>query len=110
MSTASVADPKNHNEAMKDDAEGWSAAERAELDNHQANGSFTLLNKSEFEKVAPGRRLVKLVWVYKRKRNGKMKARLCVEGCSQQTNGGGPHFEACSYSKVLGAPALLSLS
>ena len=30
-----------------------------------------------------GRRLVKLVWVYKVKHSGKLKARLCVQGCTQ---------------------------
>lgn len=76
--------PRNHSEAMRDDAEGWGKAEEAELKNHTTNKSFELLDKSAFEKEAPGRRLVKLVWVYKHKRNGKLKARLCVQGCSQQ--------------------------
>ena len=58
--------------------------EKAELDNHARNGSFTLIDRSKFEAEAPGRRLVKLVWVYKRKRDGRLKARLCVQGCSQQ--------------------------
>lgn len=69
-------DPLNHKEAMKDDAEGWTTAEKAELDNYSRNGSFTLLDRSKFESEAPGRRLVKLVWVYKRKRDGRLKARL----------------------------------
>lgn len=77
-------DPLNHKDAMKDDAEGWTAAEQAELENHSRNGSFTLLDRSQFESEAPGRRLIKLVWVYKRKRDGRLKARLCVQGCSQQ--------------------------
>ena len=83
-SDASRVDPKNHDEAMVDDSDGWLEAEAAELKNHGENGSFTLLDRSEFERVAPTRRLVKLVWVFKRKRNGKKKARLCVQGCSQQ--------------------------
>ena len=77
-------DPRNHDEAMADDSEGWLKAEAEELENHQNNGSFTLMDRSEFERVAPNRRLVKLVWVYKRKRSGRMKARLCVQGCTQQ--------------------------
>ena len=77
-------DPKTHASAMKDDAQGWTKAEEAELANHANNGSFQLMDKSEFEREAPGRRLIKLIWVYKRKRNGKMKARLCVQGCCQQ--------------------------
>ena len=77
-------DPRNHDEAMADDSEGWLKAESEELENHQNNGSFTLMDRSVFEKEAPNRRLVKLVWVYKRKRSGRMKARLCVQGCTQQ--------------------------
>ena len=81
---APAADPKNRKEAMADDPTGWAAAEAKELENHKNNHSFELIDKEEFEREAPGRRLVKLVWVYKRKRNGKLKARLCVQGCSQQ--------------------------
>lgn len=77
-------DSLNHKEAMVDDAEGWTAAEKAELENHSRNKYFTLLDRTEFDKVAPNRRLVKLVWVYKRKRDGHLKARLCVQGCTQQ--------------------------
>ena len=77
-------DPKNHEEAMADDSSGWLKAETAELENHRNNGSFELMDRTVFEKEAPNRRLVKLVWVYKRKRDGRMKARLCVQGCTQQ--------------------------
>ena len=77
-------DPKNHVEAMADDSSGWLKAEAEELKNHQDNGSFQLIDRTVFENEAPNRRLVKLVWVYKRKRNGRMKARLCVQGCTQQ--------------------------
>ena len=77
-------DPKNHDEAMADDSSGWLKAETEELKNHQDNGSFQLIDRSVFESEAPNRRLVKLVWVYKRKRSGRMKARLCVQGCTQQ--------------------------
>ena len=77
-------DPKNHCEAMKDDKDGWSKAEAKEMANHESNGSFEVIDRSDFESEAPGRRLVKMVWVYKRKRNGTLKARLCVQGCSQQ--------------------------
>ena len=78
------ADPSNHAEAMADDPIGWAEAEATELKNHEVNGSFTVIDRRDFERDAPGRRLVKLVWVYKRKRSGRMKARLCVQGCSQQ--------------------------
>eukprot|EP00966_Prymnesium_polylepis_P089484 2071762-Prymnesium_polylepis.1 len=30
-----------------------------------------------------GRRIVKLTWVYKTKRGGRKKSRLCVQGCTQ---------------------------
>eukprot|EP00965_Chrysotila_dentata_P126696 4190001-Pleurochrysis_carterae.AAC.1 len=65
---------------MADDAAGWSAAERAEIANHAANGSWTLIDRSQ---LPHGRSLVRLIWVYKRKRSGAMKARLCVQGCAQ---------------------------
>ena len=69
---------------MKEDKIGWTAAENKELENHKSNGSFELIDRTDFEREAPGRRLVKLVWVYKKKRNGQLKARLCVQGCTQQ--------------------------
>ena len=78
---AAGADPKNHNAAMADDAKGWTAAELAELSNHLRNGSWSLVPMSD---VPANRRLVKMTWVYKRKRDGKMKARLCVQGCTQR--------------------------
>ena len=69
---ASLPDPKNRAEAMQDDEEGWAAAEKKELENHNSNKSFELIDRDRFERDAPGRRLVKLVWVYKRKRNGSL--------------------------------------
>ena len=60
-------DPKNHLEAKKDDKVVWTAAENKELENHKSNRSFEPMDRSDFEREAPGRRLVKLVWVYKRK-------------------------------------------
>ena len=69
---------------MRDDANGWSAAEAEELKNHNANKSFVILDRDNYEREAGNRRLVKLVWVYKRKRSGRLKARLCVQGCTQQ--------------------------
>eukprot|EP00965_Chrysotila_dentata_P087720 2896432-Pleurochrysis_carterae.AAC.1 len=44
------------------------------------NGSWELICRKD---VPPGRALVRLIWVYKRKRNGSLKARLCVQGCAQ---------------------------
>ena len=68
---------------MKEDAAGWALAERNEMANHASNKSFTMLTQSEFERAAPGRRLIRLLWVYARKRSGRLKARLCVQGCAQ---------------------------
>jgi hypothetical protein len=68
---------------MSQNREGWEGAEAAELENHRSNSSFTVMDHSDFVKEAPGRKVIKLTWVYKRKRSGKLKARLCVQGCSQ---------------------------
>eukprot|EP00965_Chrysotila_dentata_P164559 5432276-Pleurochrysis_carterae.AAC.1 len=65
---------------MADDHVGWSAAERAEIANHAANGSWTYIDRSD---VPQERSLVRMIWVYKRKRSGSLKARLCVQGCAQ---------------------------
>eukprot|EP00965_Chrysotila_dentata_P043423 1443817-Pleurochrysis_carterae.AAC.3 len=65
---------------MADDHVGWSAAERAEIANHAANGSWTCIDRSD---VPHGRSLVRRIWVYKRKRSGSLKVRLCVQGCAQ---------------------------
>eukprot|EP00965_Chrysotila_dentata_P068335 2259849-Pleurochrysis_carterae.AAC.1 len=65
---------------MADDRAGWSAAERAEIANHQSNRSWTYIDRSD---VPEGRSIVRLIWVYKRKRSGALKARLCVQGCAQ---------------------------
>ena len=75
--------PKSRAAAMKEDAAGWALAERNEMANHASNKSSTMLTQSEFERAAPGRRLIRLLWVYARKRSGRLKARLCVQGCAQ---------------------------
>ena len=77
---ATVADPPHRNAAMRQDPAGWTAAELAELENHRQAESFSWQNRS---RVPPGRKLVKMTWAYKVKRSGKLKARLCVQGCSQ---------------------------
>lgn len=59
---------------------GWLEAEHKELKAHRRNNSWTELDRSE---LPSGRRLVKMTWAYKTKRNGTLKARLCVQGCSQ---------------------------
>ena len=79
-----LADPRNRREAMAaSDRDKWLEAEHAELENHDRNGSFVWMDQTAFRREAPGRRLVRLTWVYKRKRSGALKARLCVQGCSQ---------------------------
>eukprot|EP00965_Chrysotila_dentata_P112251 3711142-Pleurochrysis_carterae.AAC.1 len=65
---------------MSEDAAGWTAAERTEIANHKSNGSWTLIDRSQ---LPAGRSLVRLIWVYKKKRSGALKARLCVQGCAQ---------------------------
>ena len=42
------------------------ASERKELENHRANSSWTTISASE---VPAGRRIHKLIWVYKLKRD-----------------------------------------
>ena len=73
-------DPSNHNEAMRMNEQGWTAAELSELENHRTNHSWTEIDASE---VPADRRLVRMTWAYKTKRSGKLKARLCIQGCSQ---------------------------
>ena len=74
------ADPRNRKEALADDSAGWTGAEQREIQNHTDAGSWKYIPR---DKVPPGRRLVRFTWVYKKKRDGSMKARLCVQGCSQ---------------------------
>ena len=44
---------------------------------HRRNGSWSVIRRDE---VPKGRRVHKLIWVYKVKRDGTAKARLCVQG------------------------------
>ena len=76
-------DPSGHDDAMRRDADGWGpkGAEGAEIDNHENNESWRYELRSRLPK---GRNLVKLTWVYKVKRDGRKKARLCVQGCTQR--------------------------
>jgi hypothetical protein len=69
--------PATHTQAAQDPR--WLKAEAGELDNHKRNGSWEELSRSQ---VPRGRRVHKLVWVYKVKRDGTCKARLCVQGCT----------------------------
>ena len=73
-------DPVSQKDAYRRDRNGWKESEAAELTNHESNKSWTLIDRSD---LPPGRKLVRLIWVYKVKRNGKLKSRLCVQGCAQ---------------------------
>ena len=79
--TSNGVDPASRKEAMQMDCKGWTASELEELENHRKNESWVEIDWSEFAKTK--RKLVKTVWVYKVKRSGKKKSRLCVQGCSQ---------------------------
>ena len=68
--------PSTHAEAMRR-GEIWIKSERKELDNHKRNESWDTITVDE---LPPGRRVHKLIWVYKVKRDGTAKARLCVQG------------------------------
>jgi hypothetical protein len=80
----SSTDPRNHREAMAADKAngdtGWRDAELKELKSQRANESFVVKPSSE---RPAGRNSVKFTWVYKMKRDGTKKARLCVQGCTQ---------------------------
>ena len=81
LAKGSSDDPQNHAAAMAADRAGWTAAERLELANHIKNGSWSYFRS---HKVPTGRRVIRFTWVYKTKRDGRQKARLCVQGCTQQ--------------------------
>eukprot|EP00965_Chrysotila_dentata_P095213 3147306-Pleurochrysis_carterae.AAC.1 len=71
--------PKTRKQALKIDAAGWTAAKRAEIANHADNDSWELMDRFD---VPADRSLVRLIWVYKTKRSGLLKARLCIQGCA----------------------------
>ena len=73
--------PATHADAVRA-GEIWMQAERKELENHRSNSSWTTISASE---VPAGRRVHKLIWVYKLKRDGTAKARLCVQGNTLQS-------------------------
>ena len=65
---------------MRDDSAMWGTSERSEIGNHEDKGSWSYIERST---LPAGRRIVKLTWVYKTKRDGRKKSRLCVQGCTQ---------------------------
>jgi ribosomal protein L18E len=68
--------PATHAEAMRR-GEIWVKSEAKELANHKNNESWLTITRDE---LPPGRRVHKLIWVYKVKRDGTAKSRLCVQG------------------------------
>ena len=70
----------------------WVQAEGTELENHARNESWVTIDRNE---VPNGRRIHKLIWVYKMKRDGTAKARLCVQGTTLQ--------EGVDYDQVFSA-------
>ncbi|MGA0059339.1 MAG: reverse transcriptase domain-containing protein [Planctomycetota bacterium] len=72
--------PSTHREAV---AAGdiWIRAEEKEMTNHKSNGSWVTITQDE---LPAGRRVHKLLWVYKVKRDGTAKARLCFNGSTLQ--------------------------
>ena len=80
LAKAASIDPKSQSEAYAQDRAGWQVSEAKEMANHADNGSWSPISRSS---VPRGRNLVKLIWVYKVKRDGSLKSRLCVQGCRQ---------------------------
>jgi len=60
----------------------WIGAESKEIGNHRRNESWVTITRDE---LPPGRRVHKLIWVYKTKRDGTAKARLCVQGTTLES-------------------------
>ena len=65
-----------------------------------------LLEWVKLSEVPKGRRLIKLVWVFKTKRSGKLKSRLCVQGCAQSA---GIDYNQ-TYSATMRSPSLRMLA
>ena len=73
--------PKGRKTAMKMNREGWLKAEEKELASHERNQSWSVIPAHQVE---AGRRILRMLWVYKIKRDGTLKARLCVMGSAQR--------------------------
>ena len=74
--------PSTHAEAMKN-GKVWIPSEKVELDNHKRNESWVTITRDQ---LPAGRRVHKLIWVYKVKRDGTAKSRLCVQGTTLEAN------------------------
>ena len=98
--------PSNRREAIAEDEEGWTQAESGEIDNHESKTSWSYHPRSSLPR---GRRLVKLTWAYKVKRNLTKKARLCVQGCTQ-IPGVDYHQTFCAAMRVASLRVLCAIS
>ena len=74
----SLGAPRTHAEAIRR-GPPWPSAIDKEFLNHASNESWKMMDRST---VPAGRRIHKFVWVFKQKRDGTAKARLCVQGCT----------------------------
>ena len=73
-------DPSNFPDAVRRDKEGWMNSMLKEVLNHANNHSWSFVPRAQLPR---GRHIVRLTWVFKVKRDGSKKSRLCVQGCSQ---------------------------
>ena len=80
LAATATADPQSRDQALRMDRDGWTESMQAEYDGHLEKESWEWVRVKD---VPKGRHLVKLVWVFKVKRSGKLKSRLCVQGCAQ---------------------------
>ena len=96
-------DPRNRSEALSIDETGWTASMDEEFRNHETNASWEWVRCGD---VPRGRHLIKLVWVFKVKRDGRLKSRLCVQGCAQTA---GVDYDQ-THSATLQSPSLRLLA
>ena len=76
--TAEFHDPATFREAMASDfADKWHEACKYEMDALAKNGTWTLVD------LLPGHKAIKSKWVFKRKADGRFRARLVAKGFTQ---------------------------
>ena len=102
-STPDMISPKGRKTAMQQDRKGWLEAEKKELEAHERNQTWTTITHSQ---VQAGRKIIRMLWVYKIKRDGRLKARLCVMGSAQRP---GVDFDQ-TYSATMRASSLRMLT
>jgi len=98
-----AAEPKSRAQALSFDHPGWTKSMDKEIKNHETNGSWEWI---PIHLVPTDRRLIKLIWVFKVKRDGSLKSRLCVQGCNQVE---GIDYDQ-SFSAALRSPSLRMLA